>query len=165
MNNTTITVASAVFLIVVAGLFGYTYYQRMQLEDDAATQPVEQTDERPDANEGPYSYIERIDAKHYFIDGTHTLVGEVTLPTPCDLLQHDVMVAESFPEQITINFSVLNNAETCAQVLTTQRFMVEVKASENATFSARFAGRAVELNLIPAPEGETPDEFELFYKG
>ena len=75
------------------------------------------------------------------------------------------MVAESYPEQITINFTVLNNADTCAQVMTEQRFMVEVTASEEATFSATLEGRPVELNLVPAAEGETPEDFELYYKG
>lgn len=163
MDNTTIAIASVTFLLVITGLFGYTYYQRIQLEDASMEEPV--TEAENPAPEGRLGYIESIDAKHFFIDGAHTLVGELDLPTPCDLLEHNVVVAESFPEQIQVNFTVLNNAQTCAQVITTQRFMVEVTASEQATFNARLEGRSVRLNLIPAAEGETPDEFELFYKG
>lgn len=87
------------------------------------------------------------------------------MPTPCDLLESSARVAESFPEQIMINFSVINNADFCAQVVTAQRFKVSATASPEATFSAQFMGRPVELNLIPAGAGETPDAFELFIKG
>ena len=54
----------------------------------------------------------------------------------------------------------------CAQVMTTQRFMTQpITASAEATVTATFMGRQIELNLIPAAEGETPEEFELFIKG
>ncbi|MCA9362393.1 hypothetical protein KC906_03375, partial [Candidatus Kaiserbacteria bacterium] len=70
-----------------------------------------------------------------------------------------------FPEQVVVDFSVINNAESCAQVVTAQRFMVDFQASSEASISARFMGRDIDLNLIPAAEGETPEEFELFIKG
>jgi hypothetical protein len=112
-----------------------------------------------------YAEITRIEAKHFFIDGVHTLVGEIPMPTPCDLLEATSRVAESMPEQVTVDFTVINNAEFCAQVITGQRFKVSTTASEGATFTATFMGRPVELNLIPAAPGETPDDFELFIKG
>ena len=87
------------------------------------------------------------------------------MPTPCDLLEAEARVMESFPEQVVVDFSVLNNAEFCAQQVTPARFMVSFTASENASISALFMGRAVELNLMPPAEGGTPDDFELFIKG
>jgi hypothetical protein len=69
------------------------------------------------------------------------------------------------PEQVTLDFNVINNAEVCAQVVTTQRFKVEAQASEQAIIKARFMGREVELNLVPPSAGETPEDFELFIKG
>ena len=162
MGTKIITIATVVFVVIVAGMFGYSFYQKSLLQN-VSLDSADQGDQEPVSDR--FSNIERIDAKHYFIDGTHTLVGELTLPTPCDLLEHEVIVAESYPEQISIVFSVLNNSDSCAQVLTTQRFMIEVSASEQASFAARFEGRQVDLNLIPAAEGETPDEFELYIKG
>jgi len=87
------------------------------------------------------------------------------MPTPCELLEADALIAESMPEQIIFAFDVINTAEMCAQVMTEQRFLVEAQASENASMQATFMGSPVELNLIPAEEGETPDDFELFIKG
>lgn len=76
--------------------------------------------------------------KHQFSNGVHTYSGSMTLPTPCHTLEHTYLVAESFPEQISIEFSV--NAPDpdvmCIQVVQDAEFTVEVQASEQAKLSA-----------------------------
>jgi hypothetical protein len=159
MNRNVVIWVVAIFLIAIAGMFVYAYIARNAIDEPLEPQTPAQTD--PTA----YDHITRIDAKHFFIDGVHTIAGEVILPTPCDLLEADATVAESMPEQVTVNFNVINNAETCAQVETPQRFAVEFQASEEADIRARFMGRDIELNLVDPLPGETPDDFELFIKG
>ena len=162
MHQKAIITAIVLFVLIVTGMFIFALLKKQELQRQEQVQaPGDETNVSTD----PYASITRVDAKHYYIDGVHTLVGEVPMPTPCDLLEADTTVAESFPEQITINFTVINNADTCVQVITPQRFMVSAEASEDATFRARFQGRTIELNLIPAAEGETPQDFELFIKG
>lgn len=161
MSQKSIILVVSLFIIIVAGMFMYANLKKAELADESTPQPLPTEQETP----VPYPDITRIDAKHYFIDGVHTLVGEVNFPTPCDLLEADAVVMESFPEQVVVDFSVINNAESCAQVVTAQRFMVDFQASSEASISARFMGRDIDLNLIPAAEGETPEEFELFIKG
>lgn len=161
MPNKTAVLAIVLFAFIVVGMFVYAYLKNQEMK-------VEQTQTPPVTEEEvttPYDDITRIDAKHFFIDDMHTLSGEILMPTPCDLIETNVIVAESYPEQVTVEFSVINNADFCAQVMTPQRFKVEAKVSENASFRAMFEGRSVDLNLIPAAEGETPDEFEVFIKG
>jgi len=94
-----------------------------------------------------YQSITTINAQHLYEEGLHAISGEVVLPTPCDSLLHDVVVAESFPEQVTINFSVLKNEENCTRVEKSVPFEVEFMASDQAIIKARFMGRMVELNL------------------
>lgn len=147
------------FALIVAGMFVFAYLKRQEVVAPAPTVTVEEP------VSVPYADITRIDAKHYFIEGLHTFVGEVPFPTPCDLLEADSTVMESYPEQIRLDFTVINNAEACAQVVTAQRFVVTARASEAATVTATFMGRPVELNLIPAAPGERPEDFELFIKG
>ncbi len=159
MNQRTIVIAVALFVLIVAGMFTFAFLKKNELVEQE-TNNEEQVQE-----EVEYASVTRITGKHYFIDGVHTIAGEIPMPTPCDLLEVDAMVMESMPEQVALNFSVINNAEFCAQVVTPQRFMVSATASEGATFSATFMGRPVELNLVPAAEGETPEDFELFIKG
>ncbi len=159
MEHTKIIVAAVILLVVVGGMFTFTYLKKQELEQAV---PTEQT---PIAEEGPYAYVTRIDGKHFFDGKTHTIVGEIPMPTPCDLLNWDTQIQESMPETAVIGFTVLNNADACAQVVTLQRFKVSFDASQNAAIRATFEGRAVELNLVPAGVDETPEDFELFIKG
>ena len=159
MDKRTILLVVSFFLLIVIGMFAFAYLKRTEITSvPVAETPVQE-------EKLPYPGITRIDAKHYFIDGVHTFAGQIDLPTPCDLLEAETVVRESYPEQITIALNVINNSETCTQVVTTQRFMATATASAEAKVSATFMGREVELNLIPAAAGETPEEFELFIKG
>ncbi len=159
MDTRSIILFVVLFLLIVVGMFTFSYLNKTE----QATQPP--TPLPPVEEPVLYPEITRIDAKHFFQDGVHTFVGELTLPTPCDLLDVTAQVAESAPEQITLDFSVINNAESCIQQLSMQRFLVTATASETASVRARFMGREVALNLIPALPGETPEEFEIFIKG
>ena len=162
MNQRAIIMTIVLFALIVAGMFIFAFMKQNELQEaDRQPEPQQQVEEVEDR----YANITRIDGKHYYIDGVHTVVGEVPMPTPCDLLESSAIIAESFPEQITLDFSVVNNAEFCAQVITPQRFKVSATASEEATFKALFQNRVVELNLVEAAEGESPEDFELFIKG
>lgn len=158
MDRRTIVLVVVVFVLIIIGMFTFTSLMKQEVE-------VKVVPDVPVEEPVPYPNITRIDAKHYFIDGLHTFVGEIEMPTPCDLIEVNSLVRESFPEQIQLDFTVINNAEMCTQVITAQRFLVEATASEGATVSATFMGRAVELNLTPAEAGEVPADFELFIKG
>lgn len=160
MSQKTIILFVVLFVLIIAGMFIYAHLKQGELA--SVPEPVDQV---PVESVDPYADITRIDAKHYFVDGTHTLVGEIPFPTPCDLLEAEAVVMESYPEQVRLNFTVINNAESCAQVITAQRFKVEAKASELATFTAELQGRPVALNIIPAADGELPEDFEIFIKG
>lgn len=160
MGHKGIIAAVFVLLLLIVGMFVFTYLERKNIENEPTapyTPPISEDESYPE--------ITRIDAKHFFIDGTHTLAGEILFPTPCDLLNWETTIAESYPEQVTVYFTVTNYADTCAQVVTPQRFKVDFSASEEASIRARFEGRSIDLNLIPAGADESPDEFELFIKG
>lgn len=159
MSQKSIILIVVLFALLVVGMFMYAHLKSSELKTVEVTPPQDETEAVP------YPEITRIDAKHFFVDGKHTLVGEVVFPTPCDLLNTDSIVRESYPEQVALDFSVINNSDSCVEIPTAQRFKIDVMASENATFSAKFMSRDIELNLIPAGEGEFPDDFEIFIKG
>jgi len=162
MENKRINIILAVVIIlsvaVVSGIIFWSWWSGRSV--NVTEEPLPQV-------EAPLKSPEKIiTAKHQFKDGTHTIVGEIDMPTPCHLLDWDVMIAESFPEQVMIGFkSVYNSADVCAQVVTPQRFKVTFKASEKAVISATLDGKKIILNLIKALEGENLDDFELFIKG
>jgi hypothetical protein len=159
MNQKSIVLVVVLFILIVVGMFVYAQLKKAELSE-----VVVAPNEEP-AAPVPYADITRIDARHYFIDGMHTLVGEVIMPTPCDLLETKATIMESFPEQVLIDFTVVNTAENCIQMVTAQRFKVDFAASAEASIRAQFVGRNVELNLTPAAAGERPEDFELFIKG
>ena len=159
MEHKGIVAAVFILMIIVIGMFIFTYLQKNEIENISPQVTV------PVLDDIKYPDITRIDAKHFFEDGTHTIVGEIVFPTPCDLLSWDTVILESFPEQVAISFSVVNYSEACAAVVTPQRFKISFDVSENASIRAKFLGRTVELNLIEATQSESPDNFELFIKG
>ncbi len=158
MDKRTIALTVTLFALIVAGMFVFAYLKRSEQVQVVIETPTAESDVL-------YPDVTRIDAKHFYNEGAHTFVGEIQLPTPCDLLEGAARVMESYPEQIVLDFNVINNADSCAQVITSARFYITATASDKATVSAVFMGRPVELNLVPAAPGETPEDFELFIKG
>lgn len=159
MHKQSIIAVVVIFSLVVLGMFTFTYLEQQTSET------VSPTDKPAQQEPADLYNISTITATHFFIDGQHTVVGQLTMPTPCDLLEVDALVRQSLPEQVLLSFSVLNTAETCTQVLTEQRFSVGFPASAEAVITAEFMGKPVVLNLIPAPAGAEPDSFEVFIKG
>lgn len=110
-----------------------------------------------------------INAAHQYDDetGVHIVAGETEVPTPCHALSHDVTVAESMPEQVSLNFSsnVEDPDQMCAQVISTQRFKATFEASEEASISATYNGQDVRLNLQEVGPDENLEDFEVYTKG
>ncbi len=159
MKNHGIIAAIVIFVLIIAGMFVFAFLKKSEISKPTTNETPQTT------TQTPYDSITRIDARHYFLGGKHTLVGEIIMPTPCDLLNWDARVAESAPEQVTVAFTVVNNSEMCAQVITPQLFSVSFNASENAMLGGTLNGRPIELNLIPAAPGERPEDYEFSGKG
>lgn len=156
MNQRALIIAVVLFCVIVVGMFAYAYTQRSTPERNT---------QLPDMQEEETNATERITAKHFFDGTTHTVAGEILMPTPCDLLEGEAIVRESHPEQVTVALTVINTSEMCAQVVTAQRFKVDFDASADAEITATLDGEPVILNLIEAEPGEDPDDFEIFIKG
>jgi len=158
MNQRALIVAVVLFVVIIGGMFGYAYLKRAELQPATPVPTPPQKEERQN--------ITHIDAKHFFTDGTHTIAGEIMMPTPCDLLEAGPIALESSLDEVTVAFRVINNTEgVCAQVVTPQRFKVSFEANAGAFIDAIFNGSPVTLNLVEAKPDENPDDFELFIKG
>lgn len=106
-----------------------------------------------------------VTAKHQFKDGTHTIAGELNLPTPCHILDTRAVIRASFPEQVVVEFSVRSkDAELCAQVITPARFKILFDALENVIITATINSEPVILNLFKVGDEEDLVDFELFIK-
>jgi hypothetical protein len=148
-------------VVLIAG--GIIYWGTTSPSLNPKNQKASVTDSLPSGQASPAH--ETITAKHQYQNGGHIVAGEVNLPTPCHILTTDVKVAESFPEQVTIDFVSTTNADMCAQVVTPVRFKVDFKASEQAVIKATWNGQPVVLNLVSVSADENLENFQIYMKG
>jgi hypothetical protein len=156
MSNKLIALIIGIFALIVAGMFGFAYLQKAEAPTELPQNETPVVD--------TYS-ITRIEGTHFYGNGLHTIIGELSLPTACDLLTATSSVSGVTSEKVLLSFSVVNTSTNCAPQPTQARFKITAIASSSATFSAEFMGKAVELNLTEAAPGETPETFELYIKG
>lgn len=159
MNKTVILAVGIGIIVIIGGMFAYSSYMKNRIADDTTQIPPVEEEEQEEV---------RINGVHVYSDGSHTVIGEVMLPTPCHLLDANAIVAESMPEQVTIALSTIEpDAGTmCAQVMTAQRFRVDFDASEQAVLRATFDGRPAILNLQEGDPSTDLDELgEFYFKG
>ncbi len=162
MQRQTIVLIVGLIVALIAGMFVFAYLKKAeynrQLMEEAQT-PTQEDDEE-------YN-IARIDAKHFYTmpQGVHTLAGELSMPTPCDLIDTNVVLLDDKTRAI-VSFGVINNSDgQCEKTQTQQRFKVGFEAPKDITMEAYFMGKQVELNLVPAGPEENASDFELFIKG
>jgi len=93
--------------------------------------------------------VNSITAVHSFKSGLHDYTGTIALPNPCYILSVDAMVKESFPEDVTIRFTVQEEKgdKVCAQVLTEKGFRIIFQASIEARVSAVINEVPVQFNI------------------
>jgi len=89
---------------------------------------------------------------HTFDDGVHTISGEITLPTPCHELNENVRIAESFPEQVFIDLSVIDTGGICIQVLDQRSFSIDVEVDERASFTFTIDGKGIPVQALSVDE-------------
>lgn len=157
MGQTTGTILVVILVAIV--LVGVIFFFSPQEEEPTVLEPA-----TPIEATLPDEVVrEAVTAKHQFKDGMHIIVGEIELPTPCHMFDTNIIVRESFPEQVTLEFiATAKEGIVCAQVITPQPFTAEFTASERALITATVNNDPVALNLIKIEEGE---DLEVFIEG
>lgn len=120
---------SIIVVVVLIGLAALVFFSLQKPEEDIPL-PVDVRDRSDSTTDAKESTI----IIHSFEDGIHQYAGNVEIPTPCHALDANALVAESFPEQITIQLTtVAPDPDTvCIQVLDRADFEVSASASEEA---------------------------------
>ncbi|MFA5838469.1 MAG: hypothetical protein WC849_00825 [Candidatus Paceibacterota bacterium] len=93
--------------------------------------------------------INSITAIHSFKSGLHDYIGTIKLPTPCYTLSVDAIVRESFPEDVTIRFTIQEDKkenQICTQALTEKSFRIIFQASNEAKVHAVVNDIQVQFN-------------------
>lgn len=157
MKQSYIYIAIAVVLILTGLFVASMFIGNEEVAQQPQQENEQETERRPEVT---------ITAKHQYKDGIHIIAGEIDMPTPCHILDWSVIGADDTPPPIySIDFTLMSEAEVCAQVITPSRFKVEFEGQENAEIQATLNGDDVVLNLIEAGPDEDLEDFELFIKG
>lgn len=142
MNNKTVIISLLVLVAILGGLWWSLAKDKNQ-------------EQMPIGENGTTDTSKSLTVDHYFNNGQHTIEGTITLPTPCHGLSHEVIMAQSFPEQVTINFTTKANDGICTQVLADKFFRVTFAANKDAIIKATLDGEALELIFGQNKEGIT----------
>lgn len=89
-------------------------------------------------------------------ENNHMYRGVVSLPTPCHELNVMLAIAESYPEQVTIELTSFSTAEVCAQVISEKEFTAEFTASPKHSLRVLVNGEEVPHQVIT--ENDLPKE-------
>lgn len=112
--------------------------------------------EAPSVITGDAVSVGKIKVAHIFMDGIHTFTGEINLPTPCYTLAHKIIIAESYPEQVTAVFEMKSEVDSCVQMVMPEPFVVSFEASEEADFRITLNDKDIPFEIIEvhSPEDE-----------
>ena len=144
-------------VLIVVILLAVGYYFAVYLDGSGSEEDAQLT----------ITSNEMVEIVHVFSDGVHTLSGDIMVATPCHALSYEVIVLkESYPEDILIEFTSDQMSEICASVMTPAPFEIIVEASQNATFEATYKGQGLSLDMKDPPvvgedvfSGVTVEEF------
>ena len=136
-----IAVIVVVLLVMIAGVYSYRHYR-------STTRPVD-TKPMPAMPMDPDLSSVAVQATKTYSNGVFHISGTFSLPTPCHTLDVTSLVAESYPEQVSINMTVQDPGNPCVQVIDERAWSIDVKASEQATFRANVNGQVANLVWLP----------------
>ncbi len=89
--------------------------------------------------------VEGLKLELFFLDNHYVYYGNAQLPNPCYDLTVNSVIAESYPEQVTLNLVTRNNpGKVCAQVVSSKIFSGSIEVSENAVFTVNYNGNAAQ---------------------
>lgn len=145
-------------IIIIVIITGLTFLFNQAFSGGAhVVEPVQPVVDATDTSSGD----ETISVARTYVSGIHTYVGEINLPTPCHELLHTVMIAESYPEQVAINFLTQTETAMCAEYITPEPFAVSFQASKDATVTMTLNGEKLPYKIISTDvRGTAEDESE-----
>lgn len=126
-------------VLIIVGVIGFIVIVPQGEDPDVLDDPLDQT--APPA----LSELSSIVVQKEFNNGVHKISGIITLPDPCYEIESEVVVMESFPEQVRITLTTPRKEGFCAQVLTDKTFEVTFQASDQAKITAYLNEVKVEL--------------------
>lgn len=136
MKKSTIVYIMVVLVVILGGIALYAYLTKDEGKNGSSKDNGSVNDLPTDGDDEEPNYGEYRLSRFYLEDGKW--IYEVTgqMPNPCYEGEVDVVVKESFPEQVVVTLKVVPPASDviCAQVIKDYKYEGEISASEDAEF-------------------------------
>jgi|SRR3989344_2912928 len=88
---------------------------------------------------------EKLLLNFYYNNSKYQYYGTITVPNPCYLVKVDALIAESYPEQVSMNIITQDSGEICVQVVGEQIIAGDLAVSREAIIK-------VKVNNVEIPE-------------
>jgi hypothetical protein len=107
-----------------------------------------------------------ITVRHQYKDGIHTIVGDLSLPTPCH--SYNAVIEDTEDDavkNILVEYKEPEDGTGCVSVIEDVTFRVSTEGPEDLKFNIFVNGEERRLNMFDLSPDVDIDEFELFIKG
>ena len=84
---------------------------------------------------------ETLDIEFSYTNGMYIYSGTIQKPTPCHEVESEIVVRESFPEQVYLLFMVEDSGQTCIDVIGEETVTGEIRVSDGASIQVFLNGR------------------------
>ena len=126
-------------IIVIAGSW-YVYSDNV--EPRQYTDPAVKTNNQ---NSQEFTYAnDTLDITFSYDNNAYKYTGIVQKPTPCHEVSTEVVIRESYPEQVDLNVDIDNTDQICAQVIEEEEISGEIPVSKDATIQVYLNGELVQ---------------------
>lgn len=145
MSKKALILVGCLFSSIVLGMFIFAYVYSGETKPSAIT-PI---NNQPSDLAAPENIIvSELVLSQEFLLNTHYISGAVPVPLGCYTFNQSYLVAESYPEQVTLSVQVEDSSVDCSSPIAELPLAYEIAASEQATFTFKINEEFVPLTLI-----------------
>ncbi len=150
----------ALFILILVAIFLLINYT--VLNKDFTNQNNEGVTREELIKEEENKPRQTVDVKYQYKDDMHVFVGEIDLPTPCHSLKNKITNNGDITE---VFLSIVNDGEVCAQVISTESYVINIPAKRDQTIIFYLDNEIVNLDIFEIPEDQDIYEATIFKKG
>lgn len=154
MGKSTFVYLIIAVLVIFGGAILYRNNQNQKIEDSFTREDViEDIINRP---------TQTINSKYQYKDGVHNFVGNISVPTPCHLVDVEIIEQENETE---IAITTTASDDVCVQIVSEKEFTTSFAGPQDRLIVASLNGEVVNLNLFEVPTDQEINSSTIDIKG
>lgn len=150
-----------VVVVIILIVLGVYYANRTPSSEYTNTSSTDTSSQVSNNND----YVQLVNVKHQYKNGTHTYAGTIDVPTPCHTLTSSVGNDASSPLAYTLLFTSTASSQPCAQKVTAKPFKISFAGPKTITISGTLNGKKLRLNIFELRADQDIDSYDMYIKG